>query len=228
MPHFDEPYWEKEIKDARLKNIADVPNLLKNREAYLMKKIKFFSERTDIPEHEVISDIQQSRTAAAQFAKDPKRQNIYEKISLEFMKGRAEKHGINIVKLPQGETNALYLDENGAIRAKRRTNDRTIGKALDFVASKGNQKVYISHKYTGEPGGMQGSQSDEQLHYMKKFAGSEGLEPGVHFAAVCDGQYYEGEGIQEIKSYERRDGHLSKAGTTGEVLQFIIETLKNE
>lgn len=228
MPHFDEPDWEKEIKGARLKNIADVLNFLENREAELMKKIKFFAERTDIPEHEVISDIQQSRTAAAQFAKDPKRQNIYEKISLKFMKDRAKEHGINIMKLPQDETNALYLDENGAIRAKRRTNDRTIGKALDFVASKGNQKVYISHKYTGESGGMQGSQSDEQLHYMKKFAGAERIEPGVHFATVCDGQYYEGGGIQEIKSYERQDGPFSKAGTTGEVLQFVIETLKNE
>jgi hypothetical protein len=128
---------------------------------------------------------------ASYLIKDPKRQNIYEKVALE--KITKDFKGT----IPEKVTNQFI--RNGKIEYTK-TNNST---AIDFVWDYKGYRVYASHKYIKQSGGTQGMKYKDMISYLKN---SSGYTPGknkntsfdknkVIFAAICDGMFFDNKNL---------------------------------
>ena len=175
---------EKTKKEARLKNIKIVREILTTPEKFSAKdkqdlkvKINNFIERWDpkFTNEEIIENILNNDIVAAMFSKDPSKQNISEKLCANYL---------NWEILPQ-RINAIRFNTNGDIVPTKTLGG---GKCADFFV----KNRYITQKYTGEnTGGAQDNQMDDVITFLINASKK-------HKCGACvDGWYWEEAGNKE-------------------------------
>ena len=160
----------------------------------VLEKIFNWAALRGIDMASLLDDIQHSRYFKYAFAKDPVRQNLYERTALEFL--QTLPLVTNTAKLASGGEKSLFvhngiltLGEN--IPRTRRAEHKS--KSIDFkfvVRAKGKRKsdlvCYAMHKYTESEGGAQ----DNQFSDLRLFLYNCPLKRQECYIAFADGDYY--------------------------------------
>lgn len=162
-------YVEKLKTKARMENLAIVRQDIEK--ADVKDKINSFIERWPCFTIEQVKEqILTNDLVAAQFAKDPAKQNISEKAVISLI--GADK------KVPASGKNCIRFTSNGEI-----VHSAIAGasKSVDFVID----GIYYTQKYTMEAGGAQDNQYHDVIEFLEK--GSISHKVG----AIVDGWYWE-------------------------------------
>lgn len=133
----------------------------------------------------VLEDIASgNRYAAVQFMVDPMKQNIAERLQIEYLR----MHGVSVAKPPR----TMYIDR-GKVVEKPVSSRRRQTKSVDGVSEDG--KTLYFFKYTAEAGGAQ----DNQFNDVKKtISAARALPDGYLVILVCDGAYYSKQKLMEL------------------------------
>lgn len=193
--------WDKEIKEQIEKNLLECKKRLESKE--YRTKIEKWCHKLGFDFKEVLEKAKNDHLFRAFFAKDPKKQNIYESLvakyieSLEFVS--------DFKKLSSGGKNALYIDR-GNIRKGNEFLHNKPAKSVDFLWTINNKKrgiirFYAFHKYIEESGGTQ----DNQFKEIRKCIevgknGSWENYQQIIFVCICDGAYFTEKKIKELKN----------------------------
>jgi hypothetical protein len=208
--------WEKALKEQIKKNLIECEEQLENNE--YRTKIKEWCDKFDFDFDLIFAKAQSDPHFRAFFAKDPKKQNIYEKTLGKYI--NSFPFVFNFQQLSSGGKNALYIDR-GVIRRGSEYPHEKPAKSVDFfwnIKSKKGEIInfYAFHKYIEESGGAQ----DNQFNEIKKCIevgrnGSQEVNRRVVF--VCDGVYFTDEKIKILKNLKGswnfivlRSGELEK------------------
>ena len=151
----------------------------------LHRKIDNFCERFDVEKEQVIKEIKASTVVAAFFAKDPSKQNIYEKAAAEYI-GRMS----GVADFQNLPTNKLVIS-NGAVMEKRQLVEiggASTAKTIDFEWKYEGKTFYASHKYTENSGGAQGSAYKDLQDFISEAVRTTARN--THFVAIADGGFY--------------------------------------
>lgn len=191
--------WEKALKEQIKENLLECEKKLDSK-AYRIK-IEKWCCKFGFDFNEVFEKAKKDYLFRAFFAKDPKKQNIYEKSlakyinSLEFVS--------DFKKLNSGGKNALYIDRGVIRKGSEYPHDKP-AKSVDFYWNIKDKKgeitnFYAYHKYIEESGGAQ----DNQFNEIKKCIeigrnGSQEVNRRVIF--VCDGAYFNDKKIKALKN----------------------------
>lgn len=177
--------YEQELKkqDLRKQNIKITQNSLD--ESWLKLKIKNFCEKWGFSPKKVASEIKDNKIIAASFAKDPSKQNFYQTQALMFL------NSMKIVKraeqLPSSGNESLFIID-GEIKKGSEILDKSHHKSIDFkINLKNNKIIFVSHKYTKEPGGAQDNQRNDLINFVNE---AEKYSGNFIFVAIADGNYY--------------------------------------
>lgn len=171
--------YQSEYKKQLQANILLVRDQIDNDDFVL--KIKNHSDKFDRTPEEVRSKILTDDMYAEIFAKDPAKQNIYEKLAASYITR------INIVSdfrnLPNS---AKIFVANGQITSER-LNDV---KSIDFIFKVGEKTIYASHKYIkATNGGAQDNQYNDIRNFLRN---CNKISSGdIYFLAICDGPYFD-------------------------------------
>ena len=191
--------YTSKIKQRWQENIKEVRELLANGDEDFMTKITNASNRWGISEEEIIKSVSNDLVAAAHFAKDPIKQNIYELAAAEHIS--KQKYITCFKKLPN---NKLVIIK-GEIRDKKDTKSASGAKSIDFSWSYKGIKVYASHKHTNQEGGAQDNQYQDLQNFIREARGNK--DKGIVFIAIADGPYYKRndsiEGMSRMEVMER-------------------------
>ena len=122
------------------------------------------------------------------FAKDPSKQNFYEKTAANFIE---QIEGVvDFKNLPNGGKNALYVDKD-TIRRNDEFNGELPSKSIDFrwKFSVNNIDYYAFHKYINENGGAQDNQFNDVL---KSIIAARSIKSKSKHRVIfiCDGNYF--------------------------------------
>lgn len=204
MEDLEDIYSEEKIREIRVKNFEDAKRDFENRENYIMVKINNIADDFGYEPDYVYDLVANSEDTelkdlfiAVRLAKDPTRQNIYEKSFELYMESNSE----GFEKLSPSGKKAYYLTENGLIKGNVPQGvDKT--KSLDFSQSIGEIKYYFYHKHTRNYGGGQTNQHRDMIHFIR-LAKDYCLNHNDHikFIGVIDGPYYNENIRNEIESY---------------------------
>lgn len=191
--------WAKAIKEQIKENLLDCEKNLESQE--YRTKIKEWGDKFDFDFDTIFAKAKSDPYFRAFFAKDPKKQNIYERTlgkyisSFDFVS--------NFQQLSSGGKSACYLDR-GVIRQGNEYPHEKPAKSIDFAWNIKNKngeiiKFYAFHKYIEESGGAQ----DNQFNEIKKCIevgrnGSQETNRRVIF--ICDGDYFTEEKIRVLKN----------------------------
>ena len=171
--------YQAEYKKQLQRNIALVRQQIDNADFAL--KIRNHAEKFGRDFSEVKSKILEDDMYAEFFAKDPAKQNIYEKLAADYI---ANLDGvIGFRNLPNSAK--MFIVE-GRLTSKR-TNDV---KSIDFHFRVGIMNVYVSHKYIKATyGGAQDNQYNDIRNFLRN---CNKLATGKdYFIAICDGPYFD-------------------------------------
>ncbi len=135
------------------------------------------------------------------FAKDPKKQNIYENYLIKYI--NSLEFVSDFQKLNSGGKSVLYIDRGVVRKGSEYPHDKP-AKSIDFFWTIKNQKgeiinFYTYHKYIEESGGAQ----DNQFNEIKKCIeigrnGSQEINRRIIF--ICDGAYFTDKKIKTLKN----------------------------
>ncbi len=172
-------------------------------DASVRLKINNWASLRGIDIEDLLIDIQGSKYFKYTFAKDPVRQNIYEKAALEFLSNILLIK--NVTKLPAGREKALFVN-NGILtlgeNIPRTRREEHKSKSIDikftvkaYKQRKADLICYAMHKYTEAEGGAQ----DNQLSDLRIFLENCPTKRQECYIAFTDGNYYNNR-IQKLKS----------------------------
>lgn len=169
---------ELALENERLK-FENYNDLIENIDNYEYSfKIKRWAEKFNFSESEVKNEILRNKMFAMNFIKDPKKQNISEKVAQRLL---------GIKTLPQSGSKAIRFLEDGSL-----TNQKSYKatKSVDFIIN----GVYYTQKFTCGEGGAQDNQFQDVLYFL--MCGSLKYKVG----AILDGDYYEAK-RETLKNY---------------------------
>ena len=176
--------YEKEYEKRLKQNVRNVVNEIDTVDMKL--KIANWAEKFGYAFEKVLEKIKKDTMFRCVFAKDPAKQNLYQTIAAEYIKG------ISFVKnfkvLPVGGDNALYLINGKLLTGRILATSPKETKSIDFEWQTGRWRVLASHKYTKANGGAQDNQYLDIQNFMKN-ARDNNLKETI-FIAICDGDYY--------------------------------------
>ena len=180
------PNYDKEFKKKIKTNLDEVIQLLGEREDGMQKKVATFSTNFDFKSKDVEAKIKKDRMFRAHFAKDPGRQNLYEKLAGQYIKS------IKGVKNFEKLGSNLKVILNGAVMTRAQL--RQLGgvdeaKTIDFEWYYHKHHFFASHKYTKGEGGGQGNQYKDVQIFIKQATPSTLKD--TFFIAICDGNFYD-------------------------------------
>lgn len=194
--------YKNEYRKLYAQNRSQVRELLSVGDRDLEYKINNFCDLHGFNKSKLIDDLRTNEHLRAFFAKDPKKQNIYEKIAAQYIESL---EGVShFEKLPQ---KALYICNGGILNedAKRKTGVNTTAKTIDFKWTFCDKAFYASHKYTEQEGGAQGNQYKDLKAFINE-ANKTTLK-NTCFIAIADGEFYDGNngqaGMTRIESLKR-------------------------
>ena len=150
-------------------------------------KIENFSIRHGFEETQVIEEIKNNKLFRAFFAKNPSRQNFYEKTAAEYIETiRGVKEFKNLGTASKVLMNGGVWDYKEVIEKGARAETRTI----DFEWKYKNYECYATHKYIGETGGSQNNAYKDVESFISE-ANKGGTKRGDNmFFAIVDGGYF--------------------------------------
>ena len=170
--------YQLEYKKQLKKNISLVRKEI-NKEDFILKiqnhAIKFERSFEEIKEKIMIDDMY-----AEIFAKDPAKQNIYEKTAAKYLS--SVDYIENFENLPN---NAKVFVYNGKIVSRSYNNM----KSIDFIFNVGKYNFYAQHKYIKA---LYGGAQDNQYTDVRIFLNNCNRinEGDNYFIAICDGPYF--------------------------------------
>lgn len=191
--------WEKEVKAQNKENLLECEKNLNSKE--YRTKIEKWCRKFGFDFDTIFTKAKSDQYFRACFAKDPKKQNIYEKILAEHISSLS--FVSNFQKLSSGGKNALYIDR-GVLRKGREYPHNKPAKSVDFSWTIKNNKgetiqFYAFHKYIEESGGAQDNQFKEIKHCIEIGRnGSQETSRRVIF--ICDGDYFTDKKIKELRN----------------------------
>ena len=210
------PDYESHVLDLWLENASVVPRLLSESENHLLKKIETYSDRFKYTSAEITEKISKDPMFAAQFAKEPRRQGIHEKLASKWLD---EIECVsNFQVLPKSGANALYVDSDGEVRKIRR-NPKS--KSLDFMWTTGKTTCYAMHKYTKQSGGDQDNQFKEMEALLRRFI--ECRDESCILIVIVDGPYYNDKKMASLRTITRTHPPKSYAVHIENVPQIFEE-----
>lgn len=210
------PDYEEIIKGLWPQNAAEVPQLLESNNKYLKKKLTTYSERFGYCDTEIKEKITTDPMFAANFAKDPSRTGIHEKIACDWL----AKLDIveNIEKLPTRGKNSMYVTRDGEIR-KVSTKHKP-SKSLDFRWTSGGYKIYASHKYTKQSGGAQDNQFKDVSILLEHF-NKKSEDRKIVLLVIIDGEYYNTQKLEDLHRFCNAVTPFSWALSIGDVPKWL-------
>lgn len=186
----------------RKKNLSDAIKDFYEKKDYIMKKINNIAENFDWDKDQIYEIIKNSKDEklkelliAVRLAKDPKRQNIYEFLFLDYMK----KNGRNIKKLPSRGSKAVYLSKNELL--EENSTDAETTKSLDYYERINDREYFYYHKFTESRGGAQANQYIDAKTFVRlsnKYCKNN--SDNFSFIAVVDGPFYRDQEKDHLKS----------------------------
>ncbi|RHZ36118.1 hypothetical protein [endosymbiont GvMRE of Glomus versiforme] len=191
--------WEKALQEQVKKNLLECEKKLDNKE--YRTKIEKWCRKFGFDFATIFAKAKGYQYFRAFFAKDPKKQNIYEKILTEHI--TSFPFVSNFQKLSSGGKNALYIDR-GVLRKGSEYPHNKPAKSVDFSWTIKNDKgevinLYAFHKYIEESGGAQDNQFKEIKHCIEVGRnGSQEVNRRVIF--ICDGAYFTDKKVKELKN----------------------------
>jgi len=181
------PEWDEAFRRARAKNLREVDEASDDElKDYIdERKIKRAAEKRGVAPDEVFAVIRDSRLYRAEFIKDPKRQNLYERVAAEAIKNMP-----GVEEFVHYGTNELELvDGVPKKRSGEHGAEPGLAKTIDFGWRRGGFRYFASHKYTKERGGAQDNQYRDVLAFIKE--ANKNSDAGCVFVAIADGEYYD-------------------------------------
>jgi hypothetical protein len=200
--------YQSEYKKQLQKNISLVRSEIDNTDFVL--KITNHAEKFGREYDEVKSKIMTDDMYAEWFAKDPAKQNIYEKLAADYI---SKIDGIeNFRNLPNSAK--MFVIE-GKVTSER-LNDV---KSIDFQFKIGDNNFYTSHKYIKATyGGAQDNQYNDIRNFMRNC--DKVATGNDYYIAICDGPYFE----TKMKSLNDDFGSVNVvAMTIDELEEFIVK-----
>ena len=199
--------WEKEIKEQIKENLRECEKKLESKE--YRTKIKEWCQKFDFDFNLIFAKAKNDPYFRAFFAKDPKKQNIYEKIMAKYINSLS--FVSDFQNLSSGGKNALYLDR-GVIRKGSEYPHNKPAKSVDFYWTITNERqglvgdqkgeiiqFYAFHKYIEESGGAQDNQFKEIKNCIE--VGRNGSqESNRRVIFICDGAYFTDKKVKELKN----------------------------
>jgi hypothetical protein len=170
--------YVEEYKKQLKKNILKVRGSISKPDMVL--KIKNHSDKFNRDYEEVENKILSDDMYAEIFAKDPNKQNIYEKLAAQYIKTIPDVQ--NFKNLPN---NYDLFVVDGVITNKR-GNDV---KSVDFIFEFKNKNIYSVHKYIKAlNGGAQTNQYNDVRNFLRN---CKKINTGDdYFIAICDGDFF--------------------------------------
>jgi predicted phosphodiesterase len=183
--------YQSEFKKKLKENISLVRGEIDSDQT--KEKISNHAQKFDRTSEEIRDEILRNDLFAEFFAKDPAKQNIFEKTAANYLKQIPSIK--NFKNLPNG---AKVFVSDGSIVDKRQ-NDSI--KSVDFYFETEGKKFYCTHKYTGTG---DGSAQKEQYIDARNFMSEcyKGKDPNVYFLTILDGPYYEKKPYRETLNKE--------------------------
>ena len=137
---------------------------------------------------------------ASNLAKDPTKQNLSEKLQIEFAKGR----GIELIKIPGTGPNAIRIIKGKVINGNKTGN---ASKSVDFLY--GDSYVYA--KVTTTAGGGQTNQKDDALKFTKAANGYDKIHGDKQFIILLDGDYYKPTILKQFDKYKTKNIRITNS-----------------
>ncbi|MBR3322732.1 hypothetical protein IKG13_01580 [Candidatus Saccharibacteria bacterium] len=201
--------FEGPFRKALEENISEVREAVLSKNEDMWLKIRNYSERFDLPikyiEHKILSD----NIFANQFAKDPRKQSLHQRVAADFIKTMT---GVfDFCPLPAGGRNALYICNDGIVR-KGSGASHGLTKSIDFCWRFEDCMYYAAHKHTEANGGAQDNQSNDLTAFL--INASKSTLANTYFIAIGDGDYYQRECPEvDAKNMSRLDYMNEKYGS---------------
>lgn len=115
------------------------------------------------------------------FAKDPAKQNIYEKLAASYVSGIED-----VVDFRNLPNSAKMFIVEGKVTSER-LNDV---KSIDFHFKVGDNNIYASHKYIKATyGGAQDNQYNDIRNFLRNC--NKISSGNDYYIAICDGPYFD-------------------------------------
>lgn len=184
------PKYALEELAARRRNAELFRNNINTPDVEL--KVRNWAERNGFEYEFVRFKVLTDDTFALQFAKDPSRQSIHEKLAAKHIEKNIP-FVEEFAKASTGGADALYVI-NGMVVLGREVHQSTgnHGKSVDFTwsftKSGRSLRVFATHKHTKEEGGSQDNQFADVRRFLKEAQVAK--NPNDLFLAICDGDYY--------------------------------------
>ncbi len=191
--------WEKALKEQTKENLRECEKKLDSKE--YRTKIKEWCDKFDFDFVTIFAKAQSDHYFRACFAKEAKKQNIYEKTLAKYISSLS--FISNFKKLNNSGKNALYIDR-GVLRKGSEYPHNKPAKSVDFAWTIKSEKgiiinFYAFHKYIKQSGGNQDNQFRDIKHCIEVGRnGSQETKRRVIF--ICDGDYFTDKKIKELKN----------------------------
>lgn len=180
--------FDYEVSKQLQRNIKDVREELKCDS--MQFKINNYAKKYNLEPNYVEQLIVDDINFAINFAKDPGRQSIHEKVAGRHLANSnvVKEHG-SFKKLPSGGRNAKYVTNNGV------SSENLDGvKSIDFEIKVNDNIIYATCKYTKDEGGAQDNQYADVEKYLKTaltLISRGNAKSNEYFIAILDGEYYQ-------------------------------------
>lgn len=188
---------EEEIKKQRIINHKRAEDDIRKRDPEILKKIENYCISHGFSYNEdFIKKVEEDKVILYFFAVDPYKQNVPEKIFLNYTKH------IGIIKLSNNGKDSLYVYNGNVIDFKDKKNlskqNKDITKSIDFKLEKNGKKYYLCNKYTRISGGAQDNQKEDGLSFIHNSKSNTDINN--KFIFICDGEYYTTRLLEEIRN----------------------------
>lgn len=183
-------YFEKLILVQKQLNVVDFQNQLKVvDEAQIDEWVEQFCYRNHLSQVEAKSIkrglLKKNRVWLKLLAKNPTRQNLYEKGLMWWIKYHLDYEVVNLSTSPD---DAYYAFNNLIAKRQQFSNDLPLAlKSLDFKINSPNAPVYVIAKWTDQKGGHQDNQRNDIDFQLSQLD----LKVMAYQILVClDGKYW--------------------------------------
>ncbi len=184
------------------------------------KKIRNLCSFHGLDESSVIRQIKENKLAAVLLAKDPQKQNFFEKTAAAFIKGM---QGVENFRRLNKKKEAMYISAGNLLEKSQKTGISK-AKSIDFAWEYGGRKFYGYHKYTREEGGSQDNQYTDVKGFVEE--SREYKKADAFFIAIMDGDFYSGKNGESGKT--RTQTLKDMAGANSQVLVCDINQLEGQ
>ena len=204
------PNFQEEFNQKLKENISLVRKQINNKDFVL--KIGNHAKKFNRTFEQVKQKILEDDMYAEFFAKDPAKQNIYEKLVANYINGL-----LNVEDFKNLPNSAKLYIVNGKICSKKE-NDV---KSIDFTFKFKNKNFFVSHKYIRDVGGAQDNQYLEIRNFLRNCAKISNGEN--HFIALCDGEYFK----KKLEILKKEFGSTNVHILTTYEIEDFLKNLEN-